>query len=105
MLSWLQALVATYVGRRDLENARRVLMRVTQIALLVGVILVGTFWAPRDALPFAFTSDLAVAEQVRFCHFHPGWVIKIICWLKQASSVMVIAVILSASYSPNSFSR
>jgi Na+-driven multidrug efflux pump len=74
--------VATYVGRRDLENARRVLMRVTQIALLVGIVLVGAFWVPRDALPFAFTADLAVAEQVRFCHCSPGGLNKLRCRLE-----------------------
>eukprot|EP00884_Botryococcus_braunii_P020219 jgi/Botrbrau1/6881/Bobra.67_3s0002.1 len=62
-----QALVATYVGRADLENARRVLIRTTQLGALLGIGLSLSFWWPRNVLAYAFTSDPAVTQQVRSC--------------------------------------
>lgn len=59
-----QALVATFVGRGDLENARRVLIRSTQLGALLGIGLSLTLWWPRNLLSYAFTSDAAVTQQV-----------------------------------------
>lgn len=60
-----QSLLATHLGNDDPKAAREVLQRLIQIALVAGTVIALALALPRDALPLAFSSDLAVVEKVR----------------------------------------
>lgn len=60
-----QSLLATHLGNDDPKAAREVLQRLIQIALVAGTAIALALALPRDALPLAFSSDLAVVEKVR----------------------------------------
>lgn len=62
-----QSLVATYMGRQDLRQAKEVLMRVLQLGVSVGSVLAVVMVAGAHWAPAVFTSDpqiISMAERV-----------------------------------------
>lgn len=59
-----QALVARYVGRGQLVQAREIAGRLSLLGLVAGVALAGLFWLTRPVLPGLFAHDPEVARAV-----------------------------------------
>lgn len=59
-----QALVSTYLGRGEAEEARAVARRLLQLGLAVGLGLATVFWLARPYLPGLFSDDPKTVEMV-----------------------------------------